>query len=730
MEFDAQETRYAEPEGSAPPGALVRPRPSRAPPAPQEEAHEESPMDEGDGAIPEEEDEWAEEDSMASSGSGPPEDGPMDEGDGFAGPPQDWECGDIYYYGYQYEALKRQAGGGRDPQLEQEEMREQAFEGIRAARESTERLESWAASLDEAAVSELPPGDATLYRRVMAGMQAGAASAGASSAATAPVDVLRDEPALLMHGAASRAPVTPPVSGSPSAAPSADHQEWHAYAPWRSDKKRAQHDSPEDHYLPRTKAKTPEPPDRFGAPDQRKTLQDTPEEDYDFPRTKAQTPEPPHRLGAPGQGPSPLPSAQVRPPPSSSSSARPATAPSIAPKARPVSRPPVAASHRGPGVMVPVHWTELQPPPAPAPPWHARPPPPPPPPPEARASSLPRHWVNHAEFERHRHVQAERGRIIGARQRSTTVSAKAGQLLEEEDAGRAQLVPLAGQLLETAQHLLAATAHEPIPAFALGKDFRRYKRIAQLSPEEAAALPPKPTRMVPLVLSSPHEASQSLHKDWTLVHNSWKDPKAREREYRLRDDRNHMIWEKLEQGGPAFYPSSGNSMWPMVQSNDHCLFHPIQVVRMGPKSPHIIDKEESTIQVGDVVFCRVRPTSQFYAHFVHYIDWDTTEQERRYYIGGLKVQGNDRPYNGHCYRCDIFGILINVYVNKNGSYHKRPLPRTLFHKVCPLVLKDKWSWEAESMCEAEKDPDMTPPVQIDPSDFDTKAAMTKLLKVW
>ena len=340
---------------------------------------------------------------------------------------------------------------------------------------------------------------------------------------------------------------------------------------------------------------------------------------------------------------------------------------------------------------------------------------------------MPRHWVNQAERERHRHVQAERGRIIGARQRSTTVSAKAGQ--QEEDAGRAQLVPLAGQLLETAQHLLAATTHEPIPAFALGKDFRKYKRIAQMSPEEAAALPPKPTRMPPLVLSSPHEASQSLHEDWTVVPNSWKDPAAREKEYRLRDDRNHMIWEKLVQGGPAFYPSSGNSMWPMVQSNDHCLFHPIQAVRMGPNSPHIINKDESTIQVGDVVFCRVRPTSQFYAHFVHYIDWDTTEREHRYWIGGLKVQGNDRPYNGHCYRCDIFGILINCYVNKNGSYHKRPLPRTLFHKVCPLVLKDRWSWEAETLCEAEKDPDMTPPVLIDPSDFDTKAAMTKLLEV-
>ena len=341
---------------------------------------------------------------------------------------------------------------------------------------------------------------------------------------------------------------------------------------------------------------------------------------------------------------------------------------------------------------------------------------------------MPRHWDNHAEFQRHGHVQAERGRIIGARQRSTTVSAKAGQ--QEEDAGRAQLVPLAGQLLETAQRVLAATAHEPIPAFALGKDFRRYKRIAQMPPEEAAALPPKPTRMVPLVLSSPHEASQSLHKDWTIVHNSWKDPVAREKEYRLRDDRNNMIWEKLVQGGPAFYPSSGNSMWPMLQSHDHCLFHPIQEVRMGPRSPHLIDKPESTIEVGDVVFCRVRPTHQFYAHFVRWQDWDRDRKEHRYWIGGLSVRGNDRPFNGHCYREDIFGILINVYVNKNGAYHRRPHPRTNYNRILPKLLFDEWCKQAEKMCEAAPDPEMQPPVLIDEDDVETKAAMAELSKIW
>eukprot|EP00959_Pyramimonas_sp_CCMP1952_P185841 3885603-Pyramimonas_sp.AAC.1 len=32
-------------------------------------------------------------------------------------------------------------------------------------------------------------------------------------------------------------------------------------------------------------------------------------------------------------------------------------------------------------------------------------------------------------------------------------------------------------------------------------------------------------------------------------------------------------------------------------------------------SPHIIAKDESPIAVGDVAFCRVQPTHQYYAHW-------------------------------------------------------------------------------------------------------------------
>ena len=129
------------------------------------------------------------------------------------------------------------------------------------------------------------------------------------------------------------------------------------------------------------------------------------------------------------------------------------------------------------------------------------------------------------------------------------------------------------------------------------------------------------------------------------------------------------------------------------------------------------------------MFCRVQPTHQYYAHFVRQAEWDNTKQEYKYWIGGLQVRGNMRPFNGHCFRRDIFGILINVYVNRSGSYHRRPHPRTLFNQVVPLVAKDAWSPQAERMCEAEKDPDMVPPVPVHEDDTETAAALAKLRTV-
>ena len=190
---------------------------------------------------------------------------------------------------------------------------------------------------------------------------------------------------------------------------------------------------------------------------------------------------------------------------------------------------------------------------------------------------------------------------------------------------------------------------------------------------------------------------------------------------RRRDVRSVMIKNALLALRPVFYSSSGNSMWPMVQDGDHCLFHPIQAVTAEDGSS--IVKPASDIAVGDVVFCSVKPTGQFYAHFVR--DVTTCEYDAeytKYWIGGLQVRGNKRPLNGHCFRADIFGILKAVFVNMDGRYCQRPHPlehveqfyahhrtRTLYETLLPLVLENEWCPQAKQFCEAFESPDMQPP---------------------
>ena len=119
-------------------------------------------------------------------------------------------------------------------------------------------------------------------------------------------------------------------------------------------------------------------------------------------------------------------------------------------------------------------------------------------------------------------------------------------------------------------------------------------RIApRLTAEEAAeADQTKPTRQCPFLFESPHEAAPPFNNDWTIVPGSRTDPEAWTLELKLRDARNKMIREYLEQGRAASYQSTGNSMWPLVQSEDACTFHPIQAVT-AREGMHGIQKEAS-----------------------------------------------------------------------------------------------------------------------------------------
>ena len=156
-----------------------------------------------------------------------------------------------------------------------------------------------------------------------------------------------------------------------------------------------------------------------------------------------------------------------------------------------------------------------------------------------------------------------------------------------------------------------------------------------------------------------------------------------ELELRLRDSRNRLIREYLIEGRSVFYRCSGNSMWPLIQSDDACTFHPIQAVT-AKDCIHAVQKEASEICKGDIVFCQVQPSQQYFAHIVLDVEESWYHNEPKYWIGNIQ-----RYCNGLCLREHIFGILVDVQVLRDGHSHSRPLPQTVFGEVQELVKKNR-----------------------------------------
>ena len=207
----------------------------------------------------------------------------------------------------------------------------------------------------------------------------------------------------------------------------------------------------------------------------------------------------------------------------------------------------------------------------------------------------------------------------------------------------------------------AATAHLTFDQAGQGS-------VALLPPDEAAiVMLTKPTRLPDLVLQSPHEAKPSFHEDWTRVPGSAHDRELWEKELRLRDSRNKLIHETLRDGSCVWYTSTGSSMWPLVQAEDAILLHPIQAVT-AEDGMDCRPKEASQIYVGDIVFCNVQRTQQYYAHIVLEIEYDVHARESRYWIGNI-----EQRHNGWCYREHIYGILIEVQVLWQGELLQLPI---------------------------------------------------------
>ena len=154
-----------------------------------------------------------------------------------------------------------------------------------------------------------------------------------------------------------------------------------------------------------------------------------------------------------------------------------------------------------------------------------------------------------------------------------------------------------------------------------------------------------------------------------------------------------MIKDYLLDGRSVWYKSSGNSMWPLVQSGDACTFHPIQAVTAQGKSVHELTKERSEIDVGDIVFCQVQRSQMLYGHIVLRIEHDYHAQEPKYWIGNLM-----QKVNGWCFREHIYGILVEVETEWNERRYSRPFPKSVYHQVRALVEDYRWNPAAWELC--------------------------------
>ena len=135
----------------------------------------------------------------------------------------------------------------------------------------------------------------------------------------------------------------------------------------------------------------------------------------------------------------------------------------------------------------------------------------------------------------------------------------------------------------------------------------------------------------------------------------------------------------------------------LVQSNDAITLHPIQAVTAKSHGAHAIQKEASEIGVGDIVFCEVQPSKQYFAHIVLRIEHCYRRREQtEYWIGNIQDHEN-----GWCYREHIFGILVEVQVWWEGQYHNRPHPKNFFPEVQALAKgeRNRWNSQAAQLCE-------------------------------
>ncbi len=159
----------------------------------------------------------------------------------------------------------------------------------------------------------------------------------------------------------------------------------------------------------------------------------------------------------------------------------------------------------------------------------------------------------------------------------------------------------------------------------------RSARRAPRSRAQRNDIPPKPTRVPPLIFDWSHEITPELDVDWTRCPEDW--PK----ELRLREQRNEMIKEQLQLGKPVIYRSSGWSLYPRVWANDQCTYEPVT--------------SADEVREDDIVFCQVQPGDRFYGHLVSR-KWF---EDGKWFFTISNLKGRS---NGWCSIEHIYGRLI------------------------------------------------------------------------
>ena len=291
-------------------------------------------------------------------------------------------------------------------------------------------------------------------------------------------------------------------------------------------------------------------------------------------------------------------------------------------------------------------------------------------------------------------------RSNGSLSEGATAATKAKSASPREEGLTSKAGPLAKRMPSRGPPPLSKATRDSVLARAAERAtpdaLARRESTALLQGEEASAvMGSTPTLQVPVMFDSPHEAVDIFDQDWTQVPGRTKsDADKLETEFKRRDLRNRMIRERLAEGRPVRYVSTGNSMSPLVQGNDACTFLPTQAVT-AEHGMHAVQKKASEISVGDIVFCQVQPGERYFAHIVLEVVQPNYYTEAKYYQIG-NITGHR---NGWCFREQIYGILVDVQVLWDGQYYSRPLPKGIFAQVRELVQKRRWNKAAEKLCE-------------------------------